>query len=233
LPPCWTRAWPGAPPSPAQPARHRNDRLAIRCWPPPCSRRSARGVDGGRDRHLTQERGGDMPAEPLHGAHHEFLFISPAQPGSLAGVMSFSLAGRSTDPEGYEAGRGHHRIVVIRRTGTTRDGMGSRRHPTSTDERWPTGCYRSSPASVAASPWLSARAGLARADLAGPAHPVHPPADEPARRRASGVHRRDLPPRLQQLPPAGELAEVRSSRSAGNLGRPLPTPAGRVRTASP
>jgi hypothetical protein len=46
-----------------------------------------------------------MPAEPLHGAHHEFLFISPAQPGSLAGVMSFSLAGRSTDPGGYEAGK--------------------------------------------------------------------------------------------------------------------------------
>jgi hypothetical protein len=32
--------------------------------------------------------------------------------------------------------RGHHRIVVIRRTGTTRDGMGSRLHPTSTDGRW-------------------------------------------------------------------------------------------------
>jgi hypothetical protein len=53
--------------------------------------------------------------------------------------MSFSLAGRSTDPAGYEAGkqvRGHHRIVVIRCTGTTRDGMGSRRHPTQTDGRW-------------------------------------------------------------------------------------------------
>ena len=59
--------------------------------------------------------------------------------------------------------RGHHRIVVIRRTGTTRDGMGSRRHPTSTDGRWPTGCYRSSPASVAASSWHSgALCGLRR-----------------------------------------------------------------------
>jgi hypothetical protein len=106
--------------------------------------------------------------------------------------------------------RGHHRIVVIRRSGTTRDGMGSGRHPTSTDGRWPTGCYRSSPASGTASSWSSARVGLARADLAGRAHPAHPPADEPARRRASGVHRRDLPPRLQQLRLAGELAEVRA-----------------------
>jgi hypothetical protein len=46
-----------------------------------------------------------VPAEPLHGADHEFLFISPAQPGSLAGVMSFSLAGQSTDPGSYEAGK--------------------------------------------------------------------------------------------------------------------------------
>ena len=67
----------------------------------------------------------------------------------------------------------------------------------------------------------SARAGLARADLAGPAHPAHPPADEPARRRASGVHRRDLPPRLQQLRLAGELAEVRAPAGA------LATSAGR------
>jgi hypothetical protein len=44
-------------------------------------------------RQPTQERGGDVLAEPLHVvAHHEFLLlISPAQRSSLPGVMSFSL----------------------------------------------------------------------------------------------------------------------------------------------
>jgi hypothetical protein len=117
--------------------------------------------------------------------------------------------------------RGHHRIVVTRapgQRGTGWDRGGTRRPRTGAGRP---GCYRSSSASVAASSWSSAigdrrsaRAGLARADLAGPAHPAHPPADEPARRRASGVHRRDLPPRLQQLRLAGELAEVRAPAGA-------------------
>ena len=135
------------------------------------------------------------------------------------GVMSFSLAGDRRIPRATRQVRGHHRIVVIRRTGTTRDGMGSRRHPTSTDGRWSArvlselagqrGCLI-----LVIGDRRSARAGLARADLAGPAHPAHSPADEPARRRASGVHRRDLPPRLQQLRLAGELAEVRAPAGA-------------------
>ena len=55
-------------------------------------------------------------------------------------------------------------------------------------------------------------------NLAGPAGDVH-------RGTASGVHRRDLPPRLQQLRLAGELAEVRApagalATSAGRYPRP-------------
>jgi hypothetical protein len=70
--------------------------------------------------------------------------------------------------------RGHHRIVVIRRTGTTLDGMGSRRHPTYTDGRWSArvlselagqrGCLRCSPsrspaAAAAAAPGRRASRG--------------------------------------------------------------------------
>jgi hypothetical protein len=89
----------------------------------------------GHDRHLcahdvNRPRSAAVTCSPnrcTFGAHHEFLPISPAQPGSLPGVMSFSVTRRSTGPGCYHQVRGHHQIVVIRRTGTTQDGMGSRR----------------------------------------------------------------------------------------------------------
>jgi hypothetical protein len=69
--------------------------------------------------------GGDVLAQPLNVvAHHEFLLlISSAQQSSLPGVMSFFLD-QAIDGPGAATRqvRGHHRIMVIRRTGTTQDG---------------------------------------------------------------------------------------------------------------
>ena len=94
------------------------------------------GVDGGRDRHLTQERGGDVRPgpEPLHRCPSSISsFCRQAQPGWLAGAMSF-FPGRvdRQDPEGCESRpEVITGIVVIRRTrddaGRDRDRGGARR----------------------------------------------------------------------------------------------------------
>jgi len=71
-----------------------------------------------------------MPAGPVAGGAWQAAASSPLADAAklVPGVMSFSLTRRSTGRGVVTRQvRGHHRIVVIGRTGTAPDGMGSRR----------------------------------------------------------------------------------------------------------